>query len=199
MTIKSLFETQYRKYGPEVQNFIARYVGNYSTAEDLTHEVFINSFRATRDKDLENPRAYLFAAARNHVINHFRTRANRHSNATVEFDELVHGGDSPAEDQRIEARDELKQVIAAVRTLPPRAQQAFLLNRLQQLSYQEVGQRMGISPRTVENHVAKALLVCARYLADSQQVTGVDIANETNNITDLAVHRSRLRSQATDR
>lgn len=195
MTIKSLFEAQYRKYAPEVQNFIARYVGNYSTAEDLTHEVFINSFKATREKELENPRAYLFAAARNHLINHFRNRTNRCSDVTVEFDEMVHAGDMRAEDKRLEARDDLQQVLKAIRTLPPRAQQAFLLNRVHQLSYGEVGKRMGISPRTVENHVAKALLVCARQLAASTENT----TTIADNITDLAAHRDRLRSQAMDR
>ncbi|MFC3052553.1 RNA polymerase sigma factor [Kordiimonas pumila] len=191
MKTDTLFEKQYRKYGPEVQNFIARYVGNYSVAEDIMHEVFIKAYQAYQEKHIDNPRAYLFAAARNHSLNHLRQQSNHRRHSTVEFDELIHAHERPSEDTRIEARNELQLVIKAIRTLPPRAQKAFILNRVYRFSYKEVGEKMGISPRTVENHVAKGLLACTKFMVD---YTSHDDQATGDNVTSLAEHRSRLRS-----
>ncbi len=190
MTTDALFEKQYRQYRPEVQNFVAKYVGNYSTAEDITHEVFIKAHKAAQGKVIDNPRAYLFAAARNHLLNHFRLRANQQRDRTIEFDELIHGGNAPSEEMRLEARNDLWLLVTAIRTLPPRAQKAFILSRVYRFSYQEVGRRMGISPRTVENHVIKSLHACARLMAEYNSERDQSIES---NITDLAAHRNRLK------
>lgn len=188
MTNSSQFDKHYRRYKPEIQNFIAKYVSNYSTAEDITHEVFIKAHQAAQDANIDNPRAYLFAAARNHLLNHFRLRANQKRDHTIEFDELIHDNGIPSEEMRLEARNDLRHLVVAIRALPPRAQKAFILSRVYRYSYSEVGRRMGISPRTVENHVAKGLAVCASIMAqyDEEQDQSVE-----NNITDLATHRDR--------
>ena len=190
MTISSLFEKQYRQYGPGVKNFIAKYVSNYSTAEDITHDVFIKAHKAAQGKTIENPRAYLFAAARNHLLNHFRRRANQQYDRTIEFDELIHGINNPSEEMRLEARNDLKNLITAIRTLPPRAQKAFILSRIYRFSYLEVGKRMGISPRTVENHVAKSLIICTRLMAKYNSAQNQSVES---NITDLATHRDTIK------
>ncbi len=190
MTPDTLFEKRYRQYRPEVQNFVARYVGNYSTAEDITHEIFIKVHKTTQWESVNEPRAYLFATARNHLINHFRQRANHQRDSTIEYDELRHGNGTPCEEMRIEARSDLRNLTAAIGSLSPRARKAFILSRIYRFSYSEVGRKMGISPRTVENHVAKGLLTCTRimaeYNADPPQVA-------ESNITDLVLHRKRLK------
>jgi len=186
MTTNSILEKQYRQYKPEVQNFIAKYVGNFSTAEDITHEVFIKVHKAAQNKTIDNLRAYLFAAARNQLLNHFRLRANQQRDRTIEFDELIHGNNTPSEEMRFEARNDLQQLIMAIRTLPPRAQKAFILSRIYRFSYIEIGKRMGISPRTVENHVAKGLTTCAKLM---DQYNKEPNHSDGNNITHLAKHR----------
>ena len=45
----------------------------------------------------------------------------------------------------------------ALRELPPRASEAFLLNRFEEMTYAEIARRMGVSVRTVESFIARAV------------------------------------------
>ena len=46
---------------------------------------------------------------------------------------------------------------ALIQTLPERQRDCFLLSRVEKLTYQEIGERLGISDRTVEVHIMRAL------------------------------------------
>ncbi len=190
----SLFEKYYRQFGREVLNFVVRYVGNRSTAEDLTHEIFIAAHetiqKTTTWKDIKNPRAYLFAATRNHLLNHFRLRKNQRRDATTEFDELLHGKNI-SEDKRLEARESLRNLIKVIQQLPPRAQKAFILSRIYKYSYAEIGRKMDISPRTVERHVAIGLLTCAKLLGTTDDNNNF----RESNVTFLSSHPNRLKER----
>lgn len=182
-------DDQFRQYGPELQAFIARHVQSAATAEDLTQEVFLQAQKTEKWQNIEEPRAYLFATARNRLIDHFRQRKSRQREKMLEFDEAIHGGHDISEERRLEARDELRQLAAAIRTLPPRARKAFMLNRIYRFSYAETGRMMGISPRTVENHVAKGLQMCTSLLRAAGE------APRTNNVANIADHRTRQKQE----
>ena len=69
------FETLLKKYFPQMMNFIYRYVGDRTIAEDIAQEVFI---RVYRKKDMYTPKArfktWLYTIARNLSINELRKR-----------------------------------------------------------------------------------------------------------------------------
>lgn len=181
------FDKQYREYGAEVLNFIAKHLDNPSTAEDLTQEVFFRAQNTAKWKTIEKPRAYLYTVARNLLNDHYRKLKVQHQDKILEFDEKIHGGVAPSEEKRLEARDELRILGAAIRSLPPRARRAFVLNRVYRYSYAEVGRMMNISPRTVENHVAQGLLTCTELMKSHGNIA----PQEKNNITDIKEHRKK--------
>lgn len=53
--------------------------------------------------------------------------------------------------------EKLRRLRRALAKLDPRTREAFLLHRTEGLSYDEIGERLGISPEAVERHVADAL------------------------------------------
>ena len=159
-----LLEQQYRKYEQEIRRFLAKQVANDEIAEDLTQEAFLKVQNVEDLQSINNPRAYLFAITRNLLIDHFKNRKTQQQDDMLEFDENIHWSKTSTEENRLEAREDLRRLAVAIRSLPPRAQKAFILNRVYRFSYAEVGRMMGISPRTVENHAIKGLNICIREL-----------------------------------
>lgn len=63
-----------------------------------------------------------------------------------------------------------QQIRAGIDTLPEKCRQAFVLNHYEHLSYKAIAQEMGISVKTVEKHISKALQVLRRELNEEQYV-----------------------------
>ena len=59
-----------------------------------------------------------------------------------------------------------KNVESAISQLPDRRRRAFLLHRRHGFTYKEIAQIMDISPKTVENHIGRALKFLWKQLAD---------------------------------
>ncbi|AFC87443.1 RNA polymerase sigma factor [Frateuria aurantia] len=73
---------------------------------------------------------------------------------------------APTPFQIAAAQQEYAQLLQAVRQLPPRCRQVFLLYRGQQLSTGDIADRLGLAPKTVEHHIARAVQSCRRHLQD---------------------------------
>ena len=67
------------------------------------------------------------------------------------------------------ARDELRQVQRAIETLPPQCRRVFVLCRVHERSIGEIAEEMELSVSTVEKHLAKALLLVSRAIADIEE------------------------------
>ena len=72
-------------------------------------------------------------------------------------------------------RDERNRLIQeAIDRLPPQCRAAFTLRVFHECSYKEVAERLGISPKTVEKHIARGLHETHRYLNRRYSATGLD-------------------------
>lgn len=160
----SNIEQKYLKYRPELSNFMAKHVANPATAEELVQDVFLKIYESIKKNEITNPRAYLFTVARHVMIDNFRSRRARRRDQMLEFDETIHIENSISQEKRLEDRDELRCVSVAIHKLPPRTRKAFTLCRVFKYSYAEVAKVMGISPRTVEGHVAKGVTACTKHM-----------------------------------
>jgi RNA polymerase sigma-70 factor (ECF subfamily) len=144
-------EDLYRRHGGWLVAFLRRRFGR-ETAEDLAQEVFVRTVGARTQ--IRNPRAFLARVAVTAALDQKRRRAAR---PTL----VAESARSPgAEADQAEALL-LKQVILS---LPPRLQLVFLLSRFGGLTYEEIARRLGISPKTVEKRMSKALAICAARL-----------------------------------
>lgn len=62
------------------------------------------------------------------------------------------------------SQQECAQLLQAIRQLPPRCRQVFVLYRLRQLTMREIAEQLQLAPKTVEHHVAHAVQACRRHL-----------------------------------
>lgn len=139
--------------------FVRRIVGNTATAEDVVQQAFLNMLSRPDNgsPDAAPGAAYVKRAARNLALNHLRD-ARRRSDVEIEDDAPERYADStPSPEMTALYRSELRRLLQAIADLPPRRREAFILNRIEGLTYDEVAERMGISRNTVITQIVAAL------------------------------------------
>lgn len=125
-------------------------------AEDVVQEAYLRILEKGSVERIENLPAYVKRVTENLLVD--RSRRPENSPHTIHLpleDDLA--CPAPAPDQRVAAHQELDVLYQRINELPPQCREVFLLHKVEQLSYAEIAERLRISPRTVENHIAKAL------------------------------------------
>lgn len=128
--------------------------GNKETSEELAADVFLDLWR--RRENLSPPRswgAYLTQAATYKAIDHLRKKEP----LRVEADPALISLRSEAADSELIAAELENRLLSALEALPPQCRHVFALSRFELLSYGEIANTLGISQKTVENQIGKAL------------------------------------------
>lgn len=151
----------FERYYDALCAFASGYTESKAEAEEVVEDVFLRLWESRAQIEIrDNVKAYLYAATRNRALNQSRhERAMRHRiESAYETDEVPGMGESlPAIEEELHAANFARAVEVAVQQLPPRCREVFLLHRQHELTYAEIGAALEISPRTVENHLARAL------------------------------------------
>jgi RNA polymerase sigma-70 factor (ECF subfamily) len=93
--------------------------------------------------------------------------ARRRAEVEVEVDEPERFADTgPSPEMTVLYRSELHRLLHSIAQLPPRRREAFVLNRIEGLSYDDVAERMGISRNTVITQIVSALAELDRRLSE---------------------------------
>ncbi len=145
-----------------LRRYVRRLVGSRETADDVVQEAFLRTYQHA--DHVKIPRAFLFSAARNLAADSRRHTRAAKTDLLGDFDApgVVSWGESP-EGQAL-ADEQTRLLKDAVERLTPQCRAAFALKVFHACSYKEIAQRLGISPKTVENHIARALRETHRYL-----------------------------------
>lgn len=141
-----------------LQGWLRRSVGCSHHAADLAQDTFLRLLVRGKPVTDRAPRALLARIARGLVIDHWRRDAleRAYLDALAQLPEASH----PSPAVRHEALQCLERIAQLLDGLKPAVREAFLLYQLGGLSHAQVAQELGVSSRTVERHVASALLHC---------------------------------------
>jgi RNA polymerase sigma-70 factor (ECF subfamily) len=159
---RAAFEAVFRAHYDGLVRFANRLVGTRAVAEELVHDVLLKVW-IHRDRLVpgEELKGYLFRATRNHALNHLRRgRIERLWQRQLPPEEPS----APAETSE-SLSDTEAAVRAAIAALPDRCREVFLLSREQGLSYSAIAATMGISIKTVETQMGRALKALRAALA----------------------------------
>ncbi len=156
----AVFEKLFRHYYQPLVIFAGHYVSESQEAQDVVQDVFLQIWlhRDRIDPD-RNIKTYLFTAVKNRSLKHLRHLRvkNRYyvSQAALDPDPLT--PEETTHQQEIAAAIE-----KAVQALPEKCRTVFCMNRFDRLKYAEIAEIEGISIKTVETHMGRAL----RFLRD---------------------------------
>jgi RNA polymerase sigma-70 factor (ECF subfamily) len=147
-----------------LKQLVRRLVGSKYTAEDLVHQAFVKLMAQAHGDDLDNCQAYLTRAVRNLTLNHLREAARKSEVALAEEAFNAIADPRPSPEMAVIYRSELRRVLEAVASLPKRRREAFVLNKFEGLSYDEIAARQGVSRNTVITQIVTALADLDRRL-----------------------------------
>lgn len=126
-------------------------------AEDLTQEVFARMLDRADVDGIKNIEGYLFRVAANVVAEKGRRDRVRHVAMHVELTEAYHPVEENSPERILLQQDLLKAMMKMIHDLPPRTQDAFVLHRFEEMTYEAVARHMGISVSAVEKHIMRAI------------------------------------------
>lgn len=148
----------YEKYGPELRRYLHRRLRNNQDARDLAQEVWRRLLRIKDTTEVLEPLAYIYRAAANVIAEYHLLR--RRDCVSIDSDAVNHASEHPADFAQDAMADQLARQAELERVLAsmPRTYREVLLLRLAEgLSYQEIGDRLQFSPKTVEQYFFRAL------------------------------------------
>lgn len=156
----TIFETLFREHYNALANYAYSILKNKQNAEDVVQDVFVKLWQNTPDViDTPNVKFYLLTATKNNCISFLRKQSGK-TFLRVEETYLPAQAEEPA---RREMQDIAAIIDQALAHLPPQCLAIFRLSRFGKLTYQQIADELGLSVKTVENQMGKALRIMREY------------------------------------
>jgi RNA polymerase sigma-70 factor (ECF subfamily) len=158
------FEAVVGAHHAEIRRYLLRVTARASDADDLSQETFLRAFRAYRALPPgANVRAWLFTIATNLGRNHFRAQARRRRAYATAAREAREDAPERADGDVLagETRVRIERVIGE---LPEKQRLAFIMRKMHELDYQEIGASLRCSAESARANVFQALRKVRREL-----------------------------------
>ncbi len=154
------FESLFREYFSPLMAFARKILGDEDDARDVVQKVFIRLWERKQEVDLSTSlKSYLFTSVHNRSLNVIRDRKKFSSG---EVPEVAGEWDVSSQIESMELEAKIREVIDG---LPEKCREVFQLNRFGGMKYSEISVHLGISVKTVENQMSKALKILREKLA----------------------------------
>lgn len=148
----------FHKHYPLLLSDVYRLIKDEDTCKDIAQEVFVELWNKRETLDVHTSlRAYLRRAAVNRALNHIKTSKR------MVFDDdtqnWAEAGESPENTIEIHNRAENREQVLrqAIDALPEKCRLVFSLSRFDNMSHKEIAEKLGISVKTIENQITKAM------------------------------------------
>src|SRR6188508_3303741 len=149
----------------KVFNVAYKFVGKHEEAEDLTQDIFLKIFKALGTFDRRaNFQTWIISISRNLCIDHYRSvRKERQTIAReVDTSDLQPPSRERTPYALAEHQDLRAQLKQALEALPETLRTAVVLRDLQELSYQEIADRLALPEGTVKSRINRGRTELAR-------------------------------------
>ncbi len=160
------FQRFVESYSNDLLYYAQYLVHSKEEAEEIVSDAFFEVWQ-NRDKlpEIKREKAWLLTIIHNKAVSYLRKK--EHSAYSVTWDEV--GEHSiPANlqtpDERLISREEMDRINHIINNLPPRCKQVFVMAKIEKLLYKDIADILGISVKTINVHVAKALEMISEAL-----------------------------------
>jgi RNA polymerase sigma-70 factor (ECF subfamily) len=154
------FQQLFDAHAESLRRYARRIVRSREAAEDLVQEVFFRLWRGWETVDTgPGIRAYLYVATRSRALNYLRHEDTEARARVLAFPRGVTADEPalpPEGEKQLESDDITRAIEQVLAGMPPRQREVAALRLRHQLSTADIAHRLGISPRTVEVHIARA-------------------------------------------
>ncbi|MDZ7855857.1 sigma-70 family RNA polymerase sigma factor [Sphaerotilus sp.] len=157
--------TLYRHHHGWLRGWLRKRLGNAADAADLAHDTYVRVISSGRLPQPQQSRQFLTQVANGLVVDLVRRRRIE----AAYLGAVAHQPEAqaPSPETRAIVVEALMAIDSLLDRLPAKARQAFLLCKLDGLTYAQIAAQLGVSVSSVEKYIATALLAC--HLAVSAQ------------------------------
>ena len=159
----------YRSRRSALQRYVRRLLGNDDEAAEVSQEAFLRVYAAEVGAGTPASEALVYTVARNLALSELRKRTARATDAVSDLDELDVGDAMPGPETRLLEKQRIVAVEVAMNRMGPKCLEVFRLRKVESLSHAEIGERLGISKKTVERHMTHALALCNQAMGEHDE------------------------------
>src|SRR5438445_1608684 len=185
---QAAWELIVKQHWRKVFNVAYKFVGKHDEAEDLTQDIFLKIFKSLDTFDRRaNFQTWLISVSRNLCIDHYRSvRKERETiDRDVDANELAPAARDEGPIAVLEQRDRVALLRQALAALPDTLRTAVLMRDIQELSYQEIADKLRLPEGTVKSRINRGRTELARQI---RKLHGQDYSPSGSSPAD---HRSR--------
>lgn len=147
------FKNLYNEYSKSIFNYLFFLSGDESLSKDLTQDTFLKIWERRDEIQMQSVKGLLFTISK-------RLYLDKQKRKKVRFEfwrgkKTKHLSMDPQ--HQLEEKEFYELLINSIEKLPPDQKEVFLMNRIEKLKYREIAERLGISVKTVEKRMSKAL------------------------------------------
>ena len=151
-----------------LKRFLARFFSNRQDIEDVAQEAYLRAYVAEQQKEIEQPKAYLFRIAKNLALTELTRKSKKITDYLEECGASVVIECAAAADSDVEAQQTLGLYCDAVAALPEKCRQVFLLRKVHGLAHKEIAERMSLSVSSVEKYLLRGILECEAFMQEHE-------------------------------
>ncbi|MBQ2373096.1 MAG: RNA polymerase sigma-70 factor [Bacteroidales bacterium] len=147
------FRRVFEHYYPKVRCFLGHFISSKDDAMDLAQNIFVKIWLHRELLPIiKSFEAYLYTMSRNAAIDYGRT-----NKVSIPLTDVSEKGNPYGTESEFFAKETEIQVAELIRRMPKKRRRIFILSRFEGKSNGEIAQELGISRKTVENHIYLAL------------------------------------------
>lgn len=158
------FRTLFDRYFTQLSVYANKIVEDEDTAIDIVQSLFVRIYEQRTELKISSVRSFLFQSVHNHCLNELKHRKVHNNYAKIAipaFETSSNNVDDLIRQSELEAR-----LAQAINQLPPQCRRIFEMSRFDYVSNADIAEQLGISKRTVETQITKALQLLRKLLGD---------------------------------
>lgn len=168
------FESLFKKYYASLCVFAVRYTHDLDSAREIVQNIFVYLWENRTDVKIDRSvKAYLTVSVRRNCIRFVQQQRPTTSIDAISEDEHL------ADDlhDSLELEELYQQLLDAIEQLPDQCKRIFKLSRFEELKYSEIAEKLGLSVKTVEAQMGKALKALRKRFENNSAILWLLITN----------------------
>ena len=162
---EAVFERVFKTHFKNLHAYACTIIREEAAAEEVVQQVFFKLWERSKGLSISGSvAAYLYRAVYNESLNYLKhqkvqSEYQQHFTHTMKNESYIPG-------KKFSMKELEEQLTRAINELPEQCRTVFQLSRFEELRYREIADHLGISIKTVENHMGKALKILRTKLVE---------------------------------
>ncbi len=163
---KDAFNILFEEYYAPLCEFSYRIISDKQAAEEIVADVFANIWIKRRKITITSSlKSYLFISTKNTTLSYLRKIKNKNVNIEGMMNFEPVDGSNP--EKEVISKENLRSYEQILLIIPEKSRMVFMMHRFDKLKYREISEILGISIKTVEKHMGKAIKLMRDYAKQS--------------------------------